>query len=132
MVIVGIGALKLLHHDVESTVSRWIQLLRVDPDNQLVHGLLSRLFAVSPKQLKEAGVGTFLYAAVFFTEGTGLWLGKRWAEYFTIISTAGLIPLEVYEIHRHSTAAKILVLAVNVAIVIYLAARLRAPGRNRR
>jgi hypothetical protein len=35
---------------------------------------------------------------------------------FTIITTGGLVPLEVYEISRHVTAAKIVVLAVNVAM----------------
>jgi uncharacterized membrane protein (DUF2068 family) len=30
----------------------------------------------------------FAYAALFITEGTGLWLPKRWAEYLNIIATA--------------------------------------------
>jgi uncharacterized membrane protein (DUF2068 family) len=59
------------------------------------------------------------------TEGIGLLLRKRWAEYFTIITTGGLVPLEIYEIARHVTAAKIVVLALNVAIVVYLVVRVR-------
>jgi uncharacterized membrane protein (DUF2068 family) len=125
LIAVGIGALKLLHHDVAETVSRWVDILRVDPDNRFIHRLLSRVISVSPKQLAAASVGTFVYAALLLTEGTGLLLRKRWAEYFTTITTAGLIPLEVYEITRHVTAAKIGVLAVNAAIVVYLAMRLR-------
>jgi uncharacterized membrane protein (DUF2068 family) len=127
LVAAGIGALKLLHHDVAETVSHWVNILRVDPDNRFIHKMLSHVLAVSPKQLKEASVGTFVYAGLLLTEGTGLMLRKRWAEYFTIISTAGLIPLEVYEISRHVTAAKIVVLLINVAIVVYLAARIRGP-----
>ncbi len=123
LIIVGIGALKLLHRDVAEAVFHWIDVLRVDPDNRLIHSLLARVVSVTPKQLEAASVGTFIYAALLLTEGTGLLLRKRWAEYFTIISTAGLIPLEVYEIHRHLTAVKILVLLVNLAIVIYLIAR---------
>jgi uncharacterized membrane protein (DUF2068 family) len=130
LIIVGIGALKLLHRDVAETVSHWIDILRVDPDSRMIHGLLMRVVSVTPKQLEATSVGTFIYAALLLTEGTGLLLRKRWAEYFTIISTAGLIPLEVYEIHRHLTAAKILVLLVNVAIVIYLIARVRRTGRE--
>ena len=61
----------------------------------------------------------------WLTEGTGLLLRKRWAEYFTIITTGGLIPLELYELSRHVTAVKIAVLIVNVAIVAYLVARVR-------
>jgi len=123
LIIVGIGALKLLHKDVAETVFHWINVLRVDPDNRLIHSLLARVISVTPKQLEAASAGTFAYAALLLTEGTGLLLRKRWAEYFTIISTAGLIPLEVYEILRHLTAAKIVVLLVNIAIVIYLIAR---------
>src|SRR4029079_1571428 len=100
-------------------------VLRVDPDNRFVHSLLVRAFSVTPQQLEEASVGTFLYSGLLLTEGIGLLLRKRWAEYFTIISTSGLIPLELYEIHRHLTATRVVVLLVNVAIVIYLVARVR-------
>lgn len=125
LALAGIGALKLLHHDVAQTLSHWVEILRVDPDNRYIHKLLARLLTVSPKQLEAASVGTFVYAGLLLTEGTGLLLRKRWAEYFTIITTAGLIPLEVYEISRHITAPKIGVLIINVAIVVYLVVRVQ-------
>jgi len=59
----------------------------------------------------------------------GLLLRKIWADYFIIITTAGLIPLELYEIARHFIAVKVLVLVVNVAIVVYLVVRVR-HGRD--
>ena len=71
-------------------------------------------------------MGTFLYAGLFATEGLGLLLRKRWAEYFTIVTTSGLIPLEVFEIARHFTVAKLVVALVNVLIVWYLAVRVRS------
>lgn len=125
LVLVGVGALKFLRHDVADTVSHWVDILRVDPDNRLVHAALVRLLSVRPEQLKAASAGTFLYAGLLLTEGTGLLLRKRWAEYFTIVTTAGLIPLEVYEIHRHPTPAKSAVLLINIAIVVYLVIRVR-------
>ncbi len=125
LLAVGIGALKLLHRDVGEVVSHWVEILRVDPDNRFIHRLLIRALSVTPKQLEAASVGTFVYSGLLLTEGFGLLLRKRWAEYFTIISTAGLIPLEVYEVNRHLTAARIVVLLINVAIVIYLVARVR-------
>jgi uncharacterized membrane protein (DUF2068 family) len=129
LIAVGVGAIKLLHRDVAETVTKWINFLRVDPDNRLIHSLLNRVFQVSPNQLKALSVGTFVFAGLYLTEGTGLLLRKRWAEYFTLITTAGLIPLEIYEIARHLTAAKIIVLAVNAAIVVYLVVRVRR-GRS--
>ena len=127
LIAVGIGALKLLRHDVSETVGQWIDVLRVDPDNRFIHGTIVRILRVTPKQLEAASVGTFIYAALLLTEGTGLLLRQHWAEYFTIITTAGLSPLEVYEMARHLTVTKIFVLLVNVAIVIYLIARVRRP-----
>ncbi len=99
--------------------------MRVDPENHFIHAALTNVLSISPRQLKATSVGTFVYAALLLTEGTGLLLGKRWAEYFTIITTGGLVPLEVYEISRHVTAAKMVVLTVNVAIVVYLVAHVR-------
>ena len=130
LIFVGVGAQKLLRHDVAETVYHWVNILRVDPDNRFIHRMLSRLLSVSPNQLRAASVGTFVYAALLLTEGTGLLLRKRWAEYFTIISTAGLIPLEVYEISRHLTAAKAIVLLINVAIVLYLVVMVRRAGKS--
>jgi uncharacterized membrane protein (DUF2068 family) len=99
--------------------------LRVDPENRFIHPLLAKILPVTPKQLKELSVGTFFYAGLLLTEGIGLLMRKHWAEYFTVITTAALIPLEVYELVRRFTAVKVGVFVVNVAIVVYLMARLR-------
>jgi uncharacterized membrane protein (DUF2068 family) len=128
LLAVGVGAVKLLHRDLAETVTHWAHVLRVDPENRHIHDLIARVFRVTPKQLRELSVGTFIYASLFLTEGTGLLLRKRWAEYLTIITTGGLIPLEVYEISRHITATNVAVLAINVVIVVYLVIRVR---RNR-
>jgi uncharacterized membrane protein (DUF2068 family) len=126
LLAVGIGAIRFLHRDLGHTVLHWTQALRVDPDNRFVHRLLVRIFRVTPKQLRELSVGTFLYAGLFGIEGVGLLLRKRWAEYFTIVTTGGLIPLEIFELARHFTVAKLVVTLVNVLIVGYLVARLRS------
>jgi uncharacterized membrane protein (DUF2068 family) len=126
LVAVAIGAVKLLHRDVASTVTHWIQVLRIDPDDRLVHALLVKIFRVTPKQLKELSVGTLFYAGLFATEGIGLLLRRRWAEYFTIITTSAFIPIEIFELARHFTVTKLIVSLVNVLIVWYLVARVRS------
>jgi uncharacterized membrane protein (DUF2068 family) len=104
----------------------WTQVLRVDPDNRFVHRLMERIFRVTPKQLKELSVGTFFYAGLFATEGVGLLLRKRWAEYFTVVTTSGLIPIEIFELVRHFTVAKLVVVLVNALIVAYLVKQVRS------
>jgi uncharacterized membrane protein (DUF2068 family) len=80
---------------------------------------------VDDRKLKALSIGTFFYSGLFLTEGVGLALRKRWAEYLTIISTASLLPLEVYEIEKHVSAARIVVLLANIAIVAYLVIEVR-------
>ena len=128
LVATGIGAFSLLHRDIGETAAHWVEVLRVDPDNRIIHGFLSHVFAVTPRQLEEIGVGTFFYAALLLTEGAGLVMRKHWAEYFTVITTAALIPLEIYEIARRFTATRVGVLAINVAIVVYRSGEFASAG----
>lgn len=120
LLAVGIGVLRLLHKDVAEVVTHWVNFLRVDPDNVFIHRMLKRLAIVNDKNLREFGIGTFIYSALRFTEGIGLVLRQTWAEYFTVIVTAALIPLEIFELVKKATPVKAGLLVVNVAIVVYL------------
>ena len=126
LLIIGFGLLRMLHKDVASVAQHWIEVLRVDPDNRFVHRALVKVFRVTPKQLKELSVGTFIYSGIFLTEAFGLLTRKHWAEYMTLISTALFIPLEIYEIYHHFTWLKVAVTVVNFLIVWYLAVRIKS------
>jgi len=125
LLAVGIGALSLLHENVAAQLNLWIAVLRVDPNNHFIHMLIRKLWTVDDKRLVEIGAGTSFYAALLLTEGIGLALGKKWAEYFTIIATGSLIPLEIYELVKEFSVIKIVIIVLNVAIVVYLAVDLR-------
>jgi uncharacterized membrane protein (DUF2068 family) len=125
LVVVGVGVLKLLHRDVGQVIEHWINLLQLDPDNQHIQNLLLKLWFVDDRKLKEIGAGTFCYAALFLTEGTGLLLRKRWAQYFTIIVTASFLPFEIYEMVHGASIVKAAVIVTNITILLYLSARLR-------
>jgi uncharacterized membrane protein (DUF2068 family) len=100
-------------------------MLRVDPDNHFIHMLLRKLWSVNDRKLIELSAGTFFYAGLMLTEGIGLALHKRWAEYLTVFATASLIPLEIYELVKHFSLTKIGLILINVAIVLYLIRALR-------
>lgn len=125
LLAVAMGALGVVRRGAAVEVNRWADSFRVDPDNRYVRRLLVRLSLFDEKTLRELSIGTFVYASLFLTEGTGLLLRKRWAEYFTIIVTFSFIPLEIYELARRATLARGIVLLLNVAVVIYLAVDLR-------
>src|SRR4029450_6921106 len=64
--------------------------------------------------------GAFVYAAVRFIEAYGLWHMRAWAEWFAMISGVIYLPAEIYEMIRHATLVKAVVLAVNMIIVSYM------------
>jgi uncharacterized membrane protein (DUF2068 family) len=125
LLAVAIGALRFLHKDAAVEVYRLANAFRVDPGNRYVHRLLVWLSVFNQRTLLELSIGTFFYSALFFTEGTGLLLRKRWVEYFTTIVTFSFIPLEIYELVRRTTFTRGLVLLLNIAVVIYLVFDLR-------
>ena len=120
LIAVGMSALHLLHKDVATVVEHWVKLLGLDPGNRYIDRALQKVGNLTPAQIKRFGIGSFIYAGLFLTEGIGLWLVKRWAEWFSVIITSSLLPLEIYEIHRHPSPIKILVLILNIAVVGYL------------
>jgi uncharacterized membrane protein (DUF2068 family) len=131
LLAVAIGAIKLLHKDMAFEFERWADIFRVDPNNFYIHRLLERFLSLDDRKLKQLSVGTFFYSALLLTEGTGLLLGKRWAEFFTIIATSSFIPLEVYELTKRVSWPRLVVLLLNLAVVAYLAIELRRKRKNR-
>src|SRR3984885_7846946 len=132
LIAVGVGAFKLVHTDITGVLAEWVARLGLDPGSRYVGRAILKSATLTPNKIKDLGVGSFIYAALFLTEGIGLWLVKRWAEWFSVIITTSLVPLEIYEIHRHPSALKCLVLIFNIAVVGYLLYRIRNERANSR
>lgn len=130
LVGVGVGALKLIHADISRFLEKWVAIFGLNPGSRHLGHLLLAAASLTPNKIEDLAVGSFLYAALFLTEGIGLWLLKRWAEWFTVISTSSLIPLEVYEICRHPSLPKVLVLTINAGVVGFLVYRIRVDRSN--
>ena len=122
---VGIAALAAVNHDPPKMMEHVANFVGVDHGSQHLHRLVAKVAGVSSKQLATIGFGSFVYAALFAVEGVGLLMKKRWAEYLTICITISFIPLEIYEIFHHESAPKIVTLALNVIVAVYLVVRVR-------
>ena len=120
LVGIGIGARVVSGHDAHKLLGHWADLLRIDPHNHYLEHGIATISGQSPQKLHAISIGTFVYAALFLTEGLGLWFKKHWAEWFTVIITTSFIPLEVWEIAKEPSGGKIVALVLNVAAVIYL------------
>ena len=101
--------------------------LNLDVGRNIILQLLLRLLAYvgAYNHITILAVSGLGYAALEATEGVGLALRRRWAEYLTVIATGILIPYEAYEVVLHVTLFKVGALGLNVAVVGYLAYRKR-------
>ncbi len=120
LLLVGIGAFSMMNRDLGAQTANLAAMLHIDADNHYLHKLIVGLTGVDHRKLEEIGVGTFFYATLMFTEGIGLMMRKKWAEYFTIIATSSFVPLEIYELCRRLTFTRLGVLFLNIGIVVYL------------
>ena len=107
------------------SLQHWLDQLRIDPDNEFIGTLLSKLQLVHSKELKELSALGAGYAGLFLIEGIGLWREVSWAAYLTVISTSLLLPFELYEVLQKVTALRISVLLLNLVIVLYLFTQLK-------
>src|ERR1700730_7448900 len=116
----------------------WLDALSdwADEEVLLTHGkivlyLLNKMQAVlADGQLRVPGFLALFYSAILFTEGIGVYLQKRWAEFLMVFATATLIPFELRHIYHHPGVVGILVLAVNCFIVWFLIRVLRRAPRH--
>lgn len=132
LVAIGFGVHHLVDRDAGEILQHWAHAVRIDPNSHYLHTLIAKVTGLSPRTLRELSVGTFVYGALFLVEGGGLLLRRRWAEYMTVISTALLLPLEVYEVAREPHGRRIALLVANVLIVVYLVANLWRTRRRTR
>lgn len=131
-VLLGIGAIRLLHKDLVEETERFILAMRFNPEGHFVNLLLERVAMIDPHRLKQISAAIFGIAALDAIEGTGLVLEKAWAEFVTLVLTASFLPWEVVEIIRHDTWIRIALTIINFAVVVYLLQFVRMRMRERR
>jgi uncharacterized membrane protein (DUF2068 family) len=118
-IALGVGALHLLHKDVDDVLSQLVSALRV-PESRFVNFLVDKASLLDDSLLRRIGVLAFCYAAVSAAEGIGLSMEKAWGEYLTLIITASFLPWEIFEIFHRLTWVRVGVLVANILIFLYL------------
>jgi uncharacterized membrane protein (DUF2068 family) len=89
--------------------------------SKAIRFLLNRLQEMlSGGALRATAFLALFYCGVLFTEGIGVYLQKRWAEWLMIFATAALIPVEVRHIWHRPGLAGFLIFIANCFIVWFL------------
>ncbi|MFI5775671.1 DUF2127 domain-containing protein [Nocardia sp. NPDC051570] len=101
-----------------------------NPDNSKIVHFIEKGWTLSPTTLTWIAVGLLAYAAIELVEAVGLWLVKRWGEYFAVIATGIFLPLEIYELTEKITVLRAGALLINIAAVLWLLWSKRLFGLN--
>lgn len=125
LIAIGVKLLSLFDRNVHQWASDLVTRHGIDTANRFIESTLQRLEGVGNKQIVSLSTIAFGYSGLVVTEGIGLWMQKRWAEYLTSIATAAFIPLELYELALQFTLVRVAILFLNIFIVWYLITRLR-------
>ncbi len=108
---------------IQATLDRDLPLLRASGfqvDQMTAVQELEKALAAKPATLTLLTVALVAYAGVEIFEGVGLWLLKRWGEYFAVVATSIFLPLEIHDLAKGITMTRAVTFAVNVAAVLYL------------
>ncbi len=97
-------------------------------DHSKLAGLIQHALTLSPGTISLIAGGLAAYAAIELVEGTGLWLGTRWGEYFAMVVTSLGLPYEIYDMTTKVTVTRAVLFAINLALVLYLVITKRLFG----
>ncbi|GBE66896.1 hypothetical protein MFM001_33580 [Mycobacterium sp. MFM001] len=101
-----------------------------NPDDSKIVRHIGHLFSLSSSTFLWIAVAFTAYALIELVEAVGLWLVRRWGEYFAVIATSVFLPLEIYELTEKVTTLRVIAFLVNVVAVIWLLWSKRLFGLN--
>jgi uncharacterized membrane protein (DUF2068 family) len=126
---------KYSRHSIEQEFDRELPVLRTllnglgyNVDHSKLVGLIKHAFTLNPKTLTWLALIAAGYALIEGLEAAGLWLLKRWGEYFAMVATSVGIPYEIYDLTAKITVLRLAFFSVNVALVVYLVLTKRLFG----
>jgi len=120
LIFIAMAAFQLDKEESFAHLVQWLEHLQLTESSGMRWTLVHLLEGMGPKKVEAVGIVALIYAAIFATEGIGLWMRKHWAEWFTVIATGSLVPVEIYECVNRFNALKLAITVANVLIVIYL------------
>lgn len=127
----GLMILRLMHRNLPEVAEHWMGRLHIRPHSLLGGLILHRILLIKRGSLGLAAGLLFAYVPLAVAEGVGLMLRKVWAEWLAVITTAALIPLEMYENIQRFTWVRLAILLANVAVLLYLIVRIwRDRGKH--
>lgn len=132
VLLIGICAILLVRKDAWVIAESLLALFHISTDRHSAQVFLDFADNLTDTRLWAAARLAFVYSALRFAEGYGLWRERTWAEWIAFGSGTLLLPLEIRELMRGVTLIRSAVFAINLGIISYMFFLLRAGRRQRR
>jgi uncharacterized membrane protein (DUF2068 family) len=120
VLLLGFGAVSLVHKDAWDVAEALLRFLHVNPDRHYAQVFLNLADNMTDAKLWGLAAVALAYSIIRFVEAYGLWLERAWAEWFALISGALYVPFEAYERVHRPTPIRAAVLLINLGIVFYM------------
>ena len=131
-ILLGVTATLLVHKDTWVIAESLLAIFHINTDQRWALMFLDFADNLTDGRLWAAAELAFVYSALRFAEGYGLWKQRTWAEWLAFVSGTLLLPLEIRELMRGITIVRSVMFAANIGIVLYMFFLLRAGRRRRR
>ncbi|ORJ60160.1 DUF2127 domain-containing protein [Mycobacterium simiae] len=116
---------------IQATLDRDLPVFRAagfKVDQMTIVHELEKALAAKPSTLALLTLMLTGYALIEVLEAVGLWLLKRWGEYFAVIATSVFLPLEIHDLAKGVTMTRLVTFGINVLAMIYLLVSKRLFG----
>jgi uncharacterized membrane protein (DUF2068 family) len=120
VLVAGFGLLEYIHKDLHLAAEHLVRHFHLNPASSYPRIFLDLADRVTDTQLWVLALSALCYAVVRFVEAYGLWLQRRWAEWFGLVAGGIYVPIELFEVIRKITWPRVSLLIVNIVIVVYL------------
>jgi len=136
LLLLALGVFTLANKDLSDMFDQFLRWVHLDPERSFFQGIGDWLNTITPANVRAVATGTLLCGLFLFALGLGLAFRAKWAIWLAIGESAFFIPIEIFELVRHHSAALadhprpelfrhpklglLVVLALNVVIVWYL------------
>jgi len=127
------GLLSLRHTDLHAAADAFLLRHGIDPERHYMRLFIESVARATNHHAGQIAALGFAYALIRFVEGSGLWWGKHWAEWFAVISAGVYLPWELNTFARHPRPFTAGVILFNLALIFYLGkllARQRATRKG--
>lgn len=123
-IFASLALLNLTHQNVLYLTNFSINFFHLDSDAHYFKTLFDYTNLLNNEDLRTLVLMVWLYAAIRFIEGYGLWKNRVWAEWLAALSGSIYLPIEVSHLIKHTNVINTAVLVTNATVVAYILYRL--------